>query len=172
MAPSAKGQQENELYAAWLAAEDKAPVMEELYKCLVRHAARVMWLLVRRTDADVIHDTVSEILTDLHNFTGKSQFSTWSHSHIRFSLIDWMRKERKFVRLPDSDSLPFLENTMDDRLYLQECIDGLSDREREVLMSFMEGNSPDSQEQKTGLTGRGVRKILQRIRTRNLPDES
>jgi RNA polymerase sigma factor (sigma-70 family) len=87
----------NDMYDQWKMAStnEREGLYRQFDALLQRHAERVVWMILRRKDHQLVREMVNDLLIEIDTFAGRSKFSTWVHSRFRFRCIDelrWMRK--------------------------------------------------------------------------------
>ena len=82
---------------------------------------------------DVLQIAYLKVLDNKAVFKNKSSFKTWLYSVIRFTAIDFYKKQPKYVVLEDNNyQVPAVDNKQD--LNLKKYLEALPDRQRQVLL--------------------------------------
>lgn len=97
--PSVK---ENELYEEWLSKteqKDKDEVITRLLPLLKKHAARVIWTILRVNDHMLAEEIALDAAYDIDCFRRESAFSTWFHSRAIYTCCVERKRRRREVPL-------------------------------------------------------------------------
>lgn len=90
---------ENYLYDQWLQKADGGPIQEtiehELRTILEQHAQAVMYVILRKSDPDLLTEAVDKVMMNLETFRGESLFTTWVHRIMMGVMYDQRRLERR-----------------------------------------------------------------------------
>ena len=90
---------EKYLYDQWLKKADGGPIQEtiehELRTILEQHAQAVMYVILRKSDPDLLTEAVDKVMMNLETFRGESLFTTWVHRIMMGVMYDQRRLERR-----------------------------------------------------------------------------
>jgi len=111
---------------------------------LYRHTAKSVYgyalsLLKNPADAeDVLHDCFVQILQKAQSYRSQGKPMAWILTIVKNLCRDTLRKHKKTDALPDEDWIMDLAEqkhlSHDERLLLEECMNGLSQEERMILV--------------------------------------
>jgi hypothetical protein len=146
------GQAVNDLYAQWKNApeNERERILCKLDPHLTQYAERVVWMQLHLTDSFLVREMVDDLKRDLHSFEGRSKFFLWVHSRLKLRCIDEWRYRRKIlggrlepqrVLFPEDHDPVFDGAAMDDEIHLDQMLNGLDLRDREILEARVRGES-------------------------------
>ena len=121
-------------------AEGDRHAVELLYRCTAKNAyGFALSMLKNPADAeDVLHDCYMQILQRAHNYRSQGKPMAWILTIVKNLCRDTARRRRKTDALPDGDWIAELAEQRhlsgDERLLLEECMNGLSDEERMIIV--------------------------------------
>jgi RNA polymerase sigma-70 factor (ECF subfamily) len=110
---------------------------------------RVAYLIPEEDVEDVTQEVFIAVMRSLKTFKGDSKFSTWLRVITNRQIANYYRKNKQMLKdghLDQDDSslhrksTPTSRDTQDRRIYIQQCLMGVPDHYREIiLLRFVEG---------------------------------
>lgn len=101
----AKGTAEDAAYVQFIEAKEDDKARRTLMRLLEGHATSVCFLVLRRSDPEVIESAVDNVMLALASFKGESRFSTWVH---RVMLNEMYMQRRREAQRKEEALLPRL----------------------------------------------------------------
>lgn len=120
---------------------------------------------------DLINDIALELWKAFGNFKGDSKISTWIYRVALNTSMNFRRKQKsdRYIFLDDlkqTNNLSWLIEQNDSSQYdtLYQCIDGLSELNKAIIMLYLDGNSHDEISGITGISKTNVGTRIGRIK--------
>lgn len=141
---------ENVLFRQWQLAppHEKEKCLAALQHLLVRHAEIVVWNWLRRNDWDLANEMASNLMQTLGRFHGLKgcQFSSWAHKCFQNRCRDEKRRKRyaeESLDVPHNAIVfePRCWPDMDKRIYCQQLLAMLSERDARIVIARAEGET-------------------------------
>jgi len=156
------------LFAEWKAAsfEEKEEIFPRLRAVLKRYAERMVWMVLRQTNTQLVTEMVDDLMMSLEVFEGRngSKFSSWMHSVFRFRCLNELRYRRKYLGEAlgtlDAETLEQVLDTSN-----VDPLEALIQRERMaklplVVQQRLAGLSAEEVALANGISSRRVRAIV------------
>jgi RNA polymerase sigma factor (sigma-70 family) len=162
---------ENVVFAEYqkAAGADKERLAAELAKMLIRHAIKVCWLELKEYRPDIANSAAFRAIEKAESFKGASKFSTWFHRIVLNQCKSQLRKRLQLAEV----SLDAIEHTgeepafaphHDAHLDYMGMMEGLTQREQQLLQWKLEGRGEDFLAEQMRLKRTGVRHAWWRLR--------
>ncbi len=175
---------ENILYAKYVQATDpieKKDLLNELAKCLIKHALAVSnTKKLYELQMEIANWCAFEVIRDMHQFEGRNgaKFSTWAHPIIENGCYRAMRKiirDRPFWNpIPEEDDedkggesyvrRKSEEENVQNKLFVEEIRKGLAEEDRILYQMMYEERSAAEIAERFGITDSAARGKKFRLR--------
>src|SRR5271169_4050128 len=135
---------EDELFPLWQAAQgaEKEQLTRDLVVQLTRHANAIVYLTLGRHFKEPVNEAVFRALTRSDSFKGDSKFSTWFHSIVYKSCMDYIRRlPENETELNEDMAAENPEDSWIEAIDVELAVKRLSSREQELVKLRQKGLS-------------------------------